>query len=344
MYNNYMDTKDKILKYLKHKKSASGKEIADLLCISRQAVNKHIKVLIQKGKVVKEGHTRGAVYKIAHRIKPPQRMNKRYDLLDLEEDKVFKEVELRLNLRKNLRKKAFDIVNYTFTEILNNAIEHSRSKNCWIEVILDQYMYNFIIRDYGIGIFYSIYSKFNLSDETSAIQELIKGKTTTMREKHTGEGVFFTSKSGDKVSFRSHKINLIFDNIKKDIFVEEKKFIKGTEVKLSISKTSKRDLKEIFNQYSPEEYDYRFEKTKIFIKLFHREYISRSEAKRLIFGLDKFKEVILDFKGVKSIGQGFADEVFRVFKKQHSDIVIKVENLNPILRSIINHVVDNKIN
>lgn len=338
-----MGTKDKILKYIKHKKSTSGKEIAELFGISRQAVNKHLKVLIQKGKVVKEGHTKGAVYKIAHKIKPPQQMKKRYDLTDLEEDKVFKEVELRLNLRKNLRKNVFNIVNYAFTEILNNAVEHSHSKNCWIEVILDQYMYNFVIRDYGIGIFYSIYTKFNLSDETSAIQELIKGKTTTMKEKHTGEGVFFTSKSGDRIAFRSHKINLIFDNIKKDKFVEEKKYIKGTEVKFSISKNSKRVLKEIFNQYSPEEFDYRFEKTKIHIKFFHKEYISRSEAKRLIFGLDKFKEIILDFKGVKSIGQGFADEVFRVFKKQHPDIVIKVENLNPVIRSIINHVVDNKI-
>ncbi len=344
MYNYSMSTKDKILKYLKHKKSTSGKEIADLLGISRQAVNKHIKVLIQKGKVVKEGHTRGAVYKIAGKIKPLKQLKQRYVLTDLEEDKVFNEVELYLNLRKNLRKNVFDIVKYTFTEILNNAIEHSQSKDCLIEVMIDQYMYNFIIRDYGIGIFYSIHTKFNLPDETSAIQELIKGKTTTMREKHTGEGVFFTSKSGDIVTFRSHKINLIFDSIKKDIFVEEKKFIKGTEVKLSISKNSKRDLKKIFNQYSPEEFDYRFERTKIFIKLFHKDYISRSEARRLIFGLDKFKEIILDFKGVKSIGQGFADEVFRVFQKLHPDIVIKVENLNPIIRSIISHVVDNKIN
>ena len=338
-----MSTKDKILKYLKHKKSTSGKEIADLLGISRQAVNKHIKVLIQKGKVVKEGHTRGAVYKIAGKIKALKQLKQRYVLTDLEEDKVFNEVELYLNLRKNLRKNVCDIVKYTFTEILNNAIEHSQSKDCLIEVMIDQYMYNFIIRDYGIGIFYSIHTKFNLPDETSAIQELIKGKTTTMREKHTGEGVFFTSKSGDIVTFRSHKINLIFDSIKKDIFVEEKKFIKGTEVKLSISKNSKRDLKKIFNQYSPEEFDYRFERTKIFIKLFHKDYISRSEARRLIFGLDKFKEIILDFKGVESIGQGFADEVFRVFQKLHPDIVIKVKNLNPIIRSIINHVVDNKI-
>ena len=63
----------------------------------------------------------------------------------------------------------------------------------------------------------------------------------------------------------------------------------------------------------------------------------------MLAGLDKFKEIILDFQGVKSIGQGFADEILRVFQKEHPDIIIKIENLNPALKSIINHVVDNKI-
>ena len=53
-------------------------------------------------------------------------------------------------------------------------------------------------------------------------------------------------------------------------------------------------------------------------------------------------KIILDFKGVASLGQGFADEVFRVFKNQHPDIVIKTENINPVLNSIIKHVVDKR--
>lgn len=34
-------------------------------------------------------------------------------------------------------------------------------------------------------------------------------------------------------------------------------------------------------------------------------------------GLAKFREVVLDFEGVESVGQGFADEVFRVFARAH---------------------------
>lgn len=41
--------------------------------------------------------------------------------------------------------------------------------------------------------------------------------------------------------------------------------------------------------------------------------MSRSQARRLITRFDRFREVILDFSGVEIIGQGFADEIFRVF-------------------------------
>jgi hypothetical protein len=79
------------------------------------------------------------------------------------------------------------------------------------------------------------------------------------------------------------------------------------------------------------------------VRLFHQNYISRSEAKRLLYGLDKFKQITLDFKGVNSIGQGFADEIFRVFSDSHPNIELKVENISPALEPMIKHAVDNKI-
>ena len=42
-------------------------------------------------------------------------------------------------------------------------------------------------------------------------------------------------------------------------------------------------------------------------------------------GLEKFREIILDFKDVEEIGQAFADEIFRVFQNEHPNI-----NLHPI--------------
>lgn len=339
-----MDITAKILKYIENRKSAQGSELVRLLGISRQALNKHLQELISDGKVIKEGKTKGVKYYYAKiKKKTVQKFHREYKLDKLQEDLVCKDINLSFRLKQNLRKNVLNIFNYAFTEILNNVIEHSQTKKCDVKAELAPYQCNFKIRDYGIGIFYSIFTKFGLSDENMAVGELIKGEKTVMPERHTGEGVFFTSKSADIVNFRSHNINLIFDNIRQDIFLEEKKFIKGTEVNFKINTNSKRALEKIFNLYAPKEFGYRFEKTKVMVRLFQAEYISRSEARRLLVGLDKFKKILLDFKGVKSVGQGFADEIFRVFQKEHPDIVITIENLKSPLKSIIKHVVDNRI-
>lgn len=339
-----MKTRERILIYLKEKNEAGGVEIAEFLGISRQAVNKHLKKFVEQGIVKKEGRTKGTIFRIASKKNKIEKVFKKsYDLKNLEEHVIFGEIELLLNLRKNLNHNVFEIVNYAFTEILNNALEHSLSEKCKIEVILSEYAIEFTIRDFGIGIFYSIYSKFNLPDEESAMAELLKGKITTMAEKHSGEGVFFTSKSGDVVKFRSHKLNLIFDNVKKDIFVEERRLLKGTEVIFNVSRNSRRKLDEIFKQFAPEDFDYRFERTKVMVKIFQKECVSRSEARRLLSGLNKFNELTLDFKDVKTMGQGFADEIFRVFRIKYPNIIIKTENVSSALQQMINHIVDKKI-
>jgi predicted transcriptional regulator len=182
-----VNTKEKILQYLKEKQSVTGKELSEFLGISRQAVNKHLKELIETDSIVKEGATRGAVYSFPsakRKVRSIRSFRKTYSLQGLEEDEVLHEVASLLNLNRGLSESASKIARYAFTEILNNAIDHSSSEECSVDVSLDQYRFNFRIRDFGIGIFYSIFKKFDLPDENAVIGQLIKGKTTTMEGKH----------------------------------------------------------------------------------------------------------------------------------------------------------------
>lgn len=63
--------------------------------------------------------------------------------------------------------------------------------------------------------------------------------------------------------------------------------------------------------------------------------ISRSEAKRLLAGLDRFAEVVLDFNGVEEIGQGFADEVFRVWARAHPKVRLKPVNMSEAVEFMV---------
>jgi hypothetical protein len=63
--------------------------------------------------------------------------------------------------------------------------------------------------------------------------------------------------------------------------------------------------------------------------------IARSQAKRLLVRFDSFKEVVFDFKDVKSIGPAFADEIFRVFHQQHPQIRLMWLNANAEVEKMI---------
>ena len=341
-----MSTKEKVLSYVRNKRRFTGSELARHLGISRQAAHKILKSLIKEGVISKQGVTRGARYTIASTKKTEptvQRFRRTYSIKDLEEEKVFQECSVMLNLRRTLSKSTYENVHYAFTEIVNNAIDHSHSTKCVVQASIDSYQFIFHVRDFGIGIFKSIANKYQLSNEAEAIGELIKGKTTTMKERHAGEGIFFTSKIADILAFRSHRITLSFDNLQKDLMVQETRSLRGTSVKFQLSRQSKKKIDAIFAEYAPEEFEYRFEKTRVLVKLFKTELVARSEARRLLHGLDQFREVILDFSGVKNLGQGFVDEVFRVFKKSHPQVQMKIENLSPNLVPLVRHVVDKKI-
>ena len=83
-----------------------------------------------------------------------------------------------------------------------------------------------------------------------------------------------------------------------------------------------------FKEYTDE--SFKFAKSKVTVRLFEPggSYVSRSQARRILAGLEKFKTIIMDFKDVETVGQGFADEVFRVWKQRYPDIKVVPKNTN----------------
>ena len=114
------------------------------------------------------------------------------------------------------------------------------------------------------------------------------------------------------------------------------------DVAFFVSRSARRKLEEVFSAFAPEDFDFRFERSQVLVRFYAGPYVARSEARRLLARLDGFREVFLDFSGVKSLGQGFADEVFRVFAAAHPGVTLKTENVAPGIEAVIRHVVDNE--
>ena len=87
-----------------------------------------------------------------------------------------------------------------------------------------------------------------------------------------------------------------------------------------------------------------FDKTIVPVRLANTsDLVSRSQARRILSGLELFREVILDFKDVEYIGQAFADEIFRVFKKMNPNTLITAQNANAETQYMINRAVNTVI-
>ena len=202
------------------------------------------------------------------------------------------------------------------------------------------------VYDYGIGIFYKITEEYQLSDEREAILQLAKGKLTTDPKHHTGEGIFFTSRMFDIFSILSGKLFFVHHQPDNDWLIQdhEGEESAGTYVRMIVSRRSTSRPSDLFEKYASSPETMTFSKTHVPVSLAQYgtdNLVSRSQARRVLSRFDKFEEVFLDFAGVEFIGQAFADEVFRVYPKQHPGVHLIPMNINDqILKMVLRAVED----
>ncbi len=340
-----MITPENIVALAKQKGRITSTELSDSFGVSRQYIHVLLQELVANGQLMKFGATRYAFYVLpeyarAHPEILPLRYAKSFANKQLEEHKVLDQIEHAFPTLENLPENVRSIFTYAFSEMFNNAIEHSQSVRIGVEVSVPHKTLSFVIQDSGIGVFRNVMRQRGLASELEAIQDILKGKTTTMPKSHSGEGIFFTSRVADMFILDSFGYQLIVDNKAPDVFVKKvSKMKRGTRVSFTLSATSKRHLQDVFKKYTnlDDSSDYGFDKTEVRVKLYTigGVHISRSQARRVLTGLEKFKYVVFDFDKVPTVGQAFADEVFRVFHHAHPDIKLEAENMSEGVRFMV---------
>ena len=230
------------------------------------------------------------------------------------------------------------IAQYVITEMVNNAIDHSNGTQVGTAVGHDARGRVIItVTDDGEGIFRHLAEGLGLAATIDALAELTKGKQTTDPQSHTGEGIFFSSKAVDEFTLEANAYRLSFDNTRDDFAFGTAPTRVGSVVTITLDPASDLRLTELFAKYTD---DLEFNRTRPRIKLYELgvTFISRSEAKRLTAGLERFADVELDFAKVDDIGQGFADELFRVWASSHPNTVLHPISMNSAVDFMVRRV------
>lgn len=336
---NQEKIKNYILRLIKSKRKDYVKATVEAFNLSKSSVYNYVKQMENEGLIEKKING----YSLKTNVYSYYFNNDG----SLGEDHVYTQFILQhIQFKKNVN----SIWNYAFTEMMNNAIEHSEAKNISVSIFQNYLETQIIIKDDGIGIFRNIqrFMEENKNQRISlqeCVSLLFAGKFTTAKQYHTGEGIFFTSHIMDEFIIYSDN-NFFTRNNFSSLQVEDEglhnlmDMDKGTIVKMTLSNNSKKVLSEVFNTFAP--VDEGFVKTTIPIAHMFAggNPVSRSEARRLLESISAFSDINLDFSGVEEIGQGFTHELFILGKQKHPHINLKTVNTCKAVEDMIKRVIN----
>lgn len=289
--------------------------------VSRQTTAARLRRLTDIGMVEATGVGRGRQYA----LRDLRSEMREFPLKGLREDIVWRGFA---SLVSDFPENVQTLWHYGMTEMINNAIDHSGGQTLRVGLKFNAVRGYGFIQDDGEGIFNRLQRLLNLFDPAEAILELSKGKLTTDPARHTGEGIFFTSRAFDRFTMLSRALQFSHDVGRDDWLIEKHDDQVGTVVLLELANQSARVLRDVFGRFAqPDEFV--FANTVVPVRLAQQDgerLVSRSQAKRLVVRFERFKTVVLDFNGVDEIGQAFADELFRVFRAAHPEVILTTVN------------------
>lgn len=314
----------------------TSSEVAEEAGVSRQAAHYHLSRMVKDGLLVQEGARRSSHYR-----QKAQRTAS-YQLEGLTEHEVWgterialRELDPEIEQTSNL----LQILNFTFTEMVNNAIDHSHGSKLTIRWFLEDHRVTFDVEDDGVGAFAEIRQSRGLADDFQAIGELSKGKQTTDPTRHSGLGIFFSSRMVNRFTLAANRLVWIVDNDLGDTAIGWLDRVRvGTLVRCEIRRDTSVTPQQVFDRLA-DPLTKKFNRTTLRVQLFEEgDFVSRTEAKLIGARLEGFEVVELDFSGVDRIGQGFADELFRVWANEHPGTELVPINANPAIASLISSV------
>lgn len=321
---------DRVRTLVDRKGLVTNRDVVGALGVSAATAHRVLQSLAVAGALERRGAGAAAAYAF-------RRIRRRFRIPGLAEDEAWRAVAEEIARVRPLARGEGDSLQYAAAEIINNAIDHSRGRQVAIDAAFEARGSTVVrIHDDGVGVFHRLCEDFGFASPHDAIVQLEKGKLSSDPSRHSGEGLFFSSKAVTRFRLESPHVAWIVDNLLADSGIGPSDVRRGTLVVLEVVRGHTPRLEDVFAAYTDPE-TLGFTRTRSTIKLgaLGRSLVSRSEARRVLQGITKFTHVTLDFTGVDVVGQGFCDQVFRVFGRAHPEVTIEPVGMNDFVAFMV---------
>ncbi len=304
------------------------------LGVSRRTANVKLKALVASqwlqvaGRGRATRYTPGALRQVAQR----------YPLATLQEDLPWRQdfapyFDLPPEVQRLLR--------HAFTELLNNAVDHSGGQTVMVSVRQTPVQVQLLVSDDGCGIFERIAQGFGIPEPSLALLELSKGKLTSDPGGHCGHGLYVTARLADVLCLHANGAGFQRRAWDAQPWRDSHAAVqRGTSVYVAIALDTPRRLEQVLGGYALLPGAYAFERTEVPLQLLAQGQglASRAEARRALARLDQFRRAEINFAGVRDVGQGFADEMFRVYRQRHPGVELVPLGMNPQVAAMVDAV------
>lgn len=290
--------------------------------------------LCDAGWLLREGPANRPLY----RPGPLRQVVQRYVLDGLEEDRPW-----RLDFAPcfDLPPAVAEMTQHAFTELLNNAIDHSQGSQVTVSLRQTPTQVQLLVSDNGRGLFETIRQDFAIDDPALAVLELSKGRLTSQPARHTGRGLFYLARLADVMDLHANAVAYQHREWQPRQWVRGRAMRdsgSGSAIYLAIRLDTERRLDQVLRSASLDGEGYGIECTQIPLRLLTSDIValeSRAQARRVTARLGQFRQAELDFSGVARIGHGFADELFRVFARESQGVELVVRHANEAVTRMI---------
>jgi anti-sigma regulatory factor (Ser/Thr protein kinase) len=234
---------------------------------------------------------------------------------------------------------------HSFTELLNNAIEHSGGSAVTVSMRQTPLQLQLLVSDDGCGLFKRVAECFAIDEPDLAMLELGKGKLTTAPEHHSGHGLFFSAQLADVIDIHANGVSYqrrAWEPGQWHAAPQRNAAAArpGTAVYLAIQLDTGRTLDGVLQAHSASGCGYDFARTRVPLSLLcgsdsAAALLSRADARRAAQRLAEFEQAEIDFCGIDHLGHGFADELFRVLPRQHPGLTLHPVGMAPQVAAMV---------
>lgn len=314
--------------------TALREHLMQRLSISARRAGALLRQLEALGWLRREGSTR----RPRHSPGALRQVVRRYELAMLQEDEPWRrDFAPCFALPPNVTR----LVRHAFTELLNNAIDHSGGESVTVSLRQTPLQAQLLVSDDGVGLFERVAASHGIREPALAMLELGKGRLTSAPARHLGQGLASTARTADVLDLHANAAAFQCRGFEQHGWRAGRgnpaAARAGTSIYVAFAIDTTRTVEQALAELSAAGDGLAFDRTRVPLGLLAGEggvLESRAEARRVAMRLAQFRRAELDFSGVEHIGPAFADELFRVIAREQPEVLMVPTGMRPAVQAM----------